>query len=256
MQQSGKSPPLCDTLRNTYFMCALNIGCDNPCRRVTDWWEGSKIHQGTFQTWWLFTTKRALELSSVVSRRTSWHTTPLQKKRPGGQEVSTSKGLFPAWWSYRQPHTPAIHSHKWDPLTARSKLRSLCLCRCLAAKTTTPLGGFRAPLRLTDKRLSLSALWSPSPSTPSLSEVDGEKAGNASWCWEKVSGCHLPLKKKPEEHTCAHLTSHKVWHVCRVMMGGVLLRVHGKLVLLVYNLWEKLRLDCNPSVWLGFHAAL
>lgn len=107
-------------------MCALNFGCDHPCRCVTDWWKGSKLHRANFQTqWWLFTTRRALGFSSDVSGRSSWHTTSLQKKWPEGQEVSTSQGLFPAWWSYRHPHALTKHSHKWEP---HGPNWDLCVC--------------------------------------------------------------------------------------------------------------------------------
>lgn len=93
----------------------------------------------------------------------------------GGQEVSTSQGLFPAWWSYTHGKNTLTNGSPW-----RSKLRSLCLCRCLAAKTTTPLRGFRTPLWLTDNLVSLRALRSLSSFTLSLSQVDGGTAGLAS----------------------------------------------------------------------------
>lgn len=94
-------------------MCALKVSCDNPCRCVTDWCEGSKLHRGTFQMrWLLFTTKRALDLSSVVNGHTSWHTTSLQKKWPEVKRFPQGPRV------YSQPDevtgTPAKHSHTWE----------------------------------------------------------------------------------------------------------------------------------------------
>lgn len=143
MQQSGKSPPLCDTLRNTHFMWAFNVDCDDPWRCAAGWREFSKLNRGTFRTrGLLFTIKSALELSAVDSRQTSWHTTSLRKKWPGGQEVSASQGLFPAWWGYRHPDTLGTKTQVRPP--HRKVLRSLPSCP--AAKMTTPLRGFKGLL--------------------------------------------------------------------------------------------------------------
>lgn len=88
-------------------MCAPNINCDNPCRCVTSWSEGSTLHQGTFQTpLLLFTTKWALESSWVISRRTSWRKTFLQKKWARGSRSSPISGSIPSLMKSQVPsHT-------------------------------------------------------------------------------------------------------------------------------------------------------
>lgn len=188
-------------------MCALNINCDDPCRCVTGWWEGSKRHEGTFQTWLLlFTTKWDLELSSVVSRRTSWCSTFLQQKWPGGQEVSTSKGLFPAWWS--SSLTNRQNTLNNETLSPRGPSWDLCVCRCLAAKNYASMG-FPHSSRNYEKLVILHFTGTGRRRKGLQFTMRLRKCPNAIFSWEK---------KRKNQGGRAHLSTHKLWHACWLTM--------------------------------------
>lgn len=175
-------------------LCALNINGENPFGCVTGWREGSERHQGTFQTRLLpFTTQWALELADTPA-----DTQPFcRRDDQGGQEVPTSQGLFPAWWSDRQPHTPQ-NTLNTETLSPQRPDWDLCVCGCLAAEATTPLRGFQNPLWIIPR---------PSSSTSSQAQVDGVKACRSSRGWESVqvpsSAGKITEETGEQEHTWA-----------------------------------------------------
>lgn len=198
MQQSGKSPPLCDTLPSKHFMRSQH-------QRWESFWVRDGLERGLRTTPGHFSNLLVAVYNPVspwVSRRTSWPQPFCRRDDQWGQEVPTSQGLFPAWWSDRQPHTPqnTLHTETlspqrpdWDPY----------VCGCLAAETTTPLKGFQNPLWIIPR---------PSSSTSSQAQVDGGKACRSLRGWESVRVPSSVGKKTEEmgeqEHT---------WAVTRVL---------------------------------------
>lgn len=201
-------------------MCALKVGCDNPCRCVTDGWEGSKLHRGTFQMrWWVFTTKRAVDLSSVVSGHTSWHTTSLQKKWP-----EVKRFLHPRVYSQPDEVTPAKHPHKWEPQTVQIEI--FVPVQMPGSQDNDASQGFPH---------SSPTYWQPSFSSCSLEPVTVHFVvvtgrWRNSWpCIVVVGKKCLQLKKKRKNQE-GWSTPDLRCDVCRRMMGSVLLKVPWNLV--------------------------
>lgn len=194
-------------------LCALNINGENPFGCVRGWREGSQRHRGTFQTRLLpSTTQWALELAGAPA-----DTQPFcRRDDQGGQEVPTSQGLFPAWWSDRQPHTPQTPSHHNDQI-------EIFVC----ADAWPPRQQPKSSLNY-----SPTFILHFIPGTGRRGKglqvvVRLRKCPSAIFSWEKKKRKKRESKSTPE-----------LWHACWLMMGGVLPRTPGNLAVLVHYVRE------------------
>lgn len=201
MQQSGKSPPLCDTLPSKHFMRSQH-------QRWESFWVRERLERGLPTTPGHFSNSLVAvynPMSPWVSRRTSWHATFLQKRWPGGSRGSHIPGSIPSLVKWQAAtHTPQ-NTLNTETLSPQRPDWDLCVCGCLAAETTTPLRGFQNPLWIIPR---------PSSSTSSQAQVDGGKACRSSWGWESVRVPSSVGKKKKTEETGEQ---EHTWAVTRVL---------------------------------------
>lgn len=141
----------------------------------------------------------------------------------GGQEVSTSQGLFPAWWSYRQTGKTLSQMGAPDRTVQTEIFVSV---QMPGSQDNDASQGF-PPSSLTYWRPSLSSC-SLEPVIVHFVVVTG-RWRNSSPCIMLVGKKRLQLKKKRKNQE-GWSTPDLRCDVCRQMMGGVVLKAPWNLV--------------------------